>query len=219
MRTSPFDACSTLYGTIFISSLTSLNLRPMKRLMENTVFSGFVTAWRLATWPTSRSPFLAKPTTDGVMRLPSALTMTFGSLPSMTATTELVVPRSMPMILDISCFSFYDFGSIEYPVIKFRCLSKPEPIIVNSDGARSDPGTNVVRMNSTTGGLHMSQFPYQPQQQKPAWVDARTADTAERERTFIRSVYAWMFGGLILTALAAMWVVNSPAMQKLIFGT
>jgi hypothetical protein len=35
----------------------------MNRLMENTVFSGFVTAWRLATWPTSRSPDLVKPTT------------------------------------------------------------------------------------------------------------------------------------------------------------
>ena len=28
----------------------------MKRLMEKTVFCGLVTAWRLATWPTSRSP-------------------------------------------------------------------------------------------------------------------------------------------------------------------
>jgi FtsH-binding integral membrane protein len=63
----------------------------------------------------------------------------------------------------------------------------------------------------------MSQFPYRPEQ--PAWIDGRTADTAERERTFIRSVYAWMFGGLILTALAAMWVMNSPAMQRLVFET
>lgn len=63
----------------------------------------------------------------------------------------------------------------------------------------------------------MSQYPYRPNQ--PAWIDARTADTAERERTFIRSVYAWMFGGLILTALAALWVVNSPSMKELIFTT
>jgi FtsH-binding integral membrane protein len=62
----------------------------------------------------------------------------------------------------------------------------------------------------------MSQYPYQPQQ--PAWVDGRTAMTAERERTFIRSVYAWMFAGLLLTAGAAWWVVESTAMQKLIFG-
>ena len=40
-----------------------------------------------------------KPTTDGVVRLPSGLVMTTGSPPSITATTELVVPRSIPIIL------------------------------------------------------------------------------------------------------------------------
>jgi len=39
-------------------------------------------------------------TIDGVSRLPSGLVMTVGSPPSMTATTELVVPRSIPMILE-----------------------------------------------------------------------------------------------------------------------
>jgi hypothetical protein len=34
-------ARTTRYGTIFISSLTSSYLRPMKRLIENTVFSGW----------------------------------------------------------------------------------------------------------------------------------------------------------------------------------
>jgi hypothetical protein len=38
---------------------------------------------------------------DGVVRLPSVLVMTLGSPPSMMATQELVVPRSMPMIFDI----------------------------------------------------------------------------------------------------------------------
>ena len=71
----------------------------MNRLMEKTVFSGFVTAWRFATCPTSRSPDFVKATTDGVMRPPSGLVITTGSPPSMTATTELVVPRSIPMIL------------------------------------------------------------------------------------------------------------------------
>src|SRR5688572_4587959 len=71
----------------------------MKRLMLKTVFSGLVIAWRLATWPTRRSPDFAKATTDGVIRPPSALVMTCGSPPSITATTEFVVPRSMPMIL------------------------------------------------------------------------------------------------------------------------
>ena len=48
------------------SLVTSSNLRPMNRLIENTVFSGFVTACRLAIWPTSRSPSLVNATTDGV---------------------------------------------------------------------------------------------------------------------------------------------------------
>jgi uncharacterized protein len=62
----------------------------------------------------------------------------------------------------------------------------------------------------------MSQFPYRPQQ--PAWIEGRTAQTAEIERSFIRSVYAWMFGGLLLTAAASYWVVASPAMKQLIYG-
>ena len=98
-RASPLLARTTWYGTIFISSLTSSNLRPMKRLMEKMVFSGLVTAWRLATWPTSRSPVFVNATTDGVSRPPSGLVITTGSPPSMTATTEFVVPRSMPIIL------------------------------------------------------------------------------------------------------------------------
>ena len=43
----------------------------MNRLMENTVFSGFVMACRLATWPTRISPSFVKATTEGVRRLPS----------------------------------------------------------------------------------------------------------------------------------------------------
>ena len=38
----------------------------------------------------------------GMVRPPSADGMTVGSPPSMTATTEFVVPRSMPMILPMS---------------------------------------------------------------------------------------------------------------------
>src|SRR4051794_19740525 len=68
----------------------------MWRFTERMVRSTFVTAWRLATSPTSTSPPLANATTDGVVRAPSALGMTVGSSPSSTATTEFVVPRSMP---------------------------------------------------------------------------------------------------------------------------
>ena len=45
-------------------------------------------------------------TTEGVVRLPSALTMTVGSPPSMTATQEFVVPKSMPIILLIKKTSY-----------------------------------------------------------------------------------------------------------------
>src|SRR5687768_3520486 len=71
----------------------------MKRLMEKTVFVGLVTACRLATVPTSRSPLWVKATTDGVVRPPSAFSMTVGSPPSRTAMHEFVVPRSIPMVL------------------------------------------------------------------------------------------------------------------------
>src|SRR5262249_16427074 len=66
------------------------------------VLSTLVTAWRLATSPTSTSPFFAKATTDGVVLAPSALVMTVGSPPSRTLTTEFVVPRSMPTARAIS---------------------------------------------------------------------------------------------------------------------
>src|SRR5437762_5480741 len=77
----------------------------MNRLIENTVFSGFVIACRLATWPTRISPSFVNPTTEGVRRLPSWLAMTVGSPPSTTATTELVVPRSMPITFAMSLVS------------------------------------------------------------------------------------------------------------------
>src|SRR5215213_6694270 len=68
----------------------------MWRLTERMVRSTLVTAWRLATSPTSTSPPFANATTEGVVRAPSALGMTVGSPPSSTATTEFVVPRSIP---------------------------------------------------------------------------------------------------------------------------
>src|SRR5438128_9557805 len=66
------------------------------------VFSGLTAAWRRASWPTRRSPDFVKATTDGVVREPSELGMTTGSPPSMTAITELVVPRSIPTVLGMS---------------------------------------------------------------------------------------------------------------------
>ena len=101
MRATPPSPLVTVYGTVFISSETSENCRPMNRFTEAMVLAGLVMACRLAGAPTRRSPSFLNATTEGVVRPPSALGTTTGSLPSMTATTELVVPRSMPMILPI----------------------------------------------------------------------------------------------------------------------
>jgi FtsH-binding integral membrane protein len=57
-----------------------------------------------------------------------------------------------------------------------------------------------------------------PLSPQPAWISASTAEMELRTRAFIRSVYGWMFGGLLLTAFAAMWVVMSPAMQHLVIA-
>src|SRR5712691_7827994 len=71
------------------------------------VRSGLVTAWRLAGCPTSRSPSSVKATIEGVVRMPSAFSITFGVLPSITATHELVVPRSIPMTLPMALNSSF----------------------------------------------------------------------------------------------------------------
>src|SRR6478609_12072055 len=76
----------------------------MKRLIEKIVLSGLVTACRRARRPTRRSPPEVSATTEGVVRSPSALGITIGSPPSMVATTELVVPRSIPIIRAIRLF-------------------------------------------------------------------------------------------------------------------
>src|SRR6266446_2778380 len=60
-----------------------------------------VIAWRLAGWPISTSPPLVNATTAGVVREPSAFSITLAVPPSMTATHEFVVPRSIPMTLAI----------------------------------------------------------------------------------------------------------------------
>src|SRR6187551_3026742 len=78
----------------------------MRRLTAKMVFSGLVTAWRFAGWPTRRSPSSVKATIEGVVRMPSAFSITFGVLPSMTATHEFVVPRSIPMTFPMVLISF-----------------------------------------------------------------------------------------------------------------
>src|ERR1700761_8328534 len=83
----------------------------MRRLMANNVFCGFVTACRLAGWPTSTSLSLVNATIEGVVRSPSLFSITRGLPPSMMATHEFVVPLSMPITFGIACcpatISFY----------------------------------------------------------------------------------------------------------------
>ena len=90
------------WGVYFFASILTRKSDPISRLMELTVRSLLVTACRLATWPTRRSLFLEKATMDGVVLPPSELGITTASPPSITATQEFVVPRSIPMTLDIS---------------------------------------------------------------------------------------------------------------------
>src|SRR6056297_4017821 len=95
----------TSCGVYFLPPTSVFQSVPTWRLTDRTVRSGLVTAWRLATSPTSTSSDLDHATMDGVVRCPSALAMTVGSPPSMTDTTELVVPRSIPTALGMSLAS------------------------------------------------------------------------------------------------------------------
>ena len=55
----------------------------------------------VTSWPTSFSLSSVKATIDGVVRAPSAFSITFGVLPSITATQLFVVPRSIPITFPI----------------------------------------------------------------------------------------------------------------------
>ena len=79
---------------------------PIFLLIDITVLSGFVTAWRFAICPTNLSPFFENATTDGVVLFPSGFGITTGSPPSITATHEFVVPKSIPIIFPILKSSF-----------------------------------------------------------------------------------------------------------------
>src|SRR3954447_19859047 len=79
----------------------------MRRFTAKKVRSGLVTAWRLAGWPTRRSPSSVTATIEGVVRMPSEFSMTLAFLPSITATHEFVVPRSIPMTFPMVLISLF----------------------------------------------------------------------------------------------------------------
>src|SRR4051794_24289577 len=97
----------------------------MCRLTLRMVRSTLVTAWLLADWPTRTSPFLAKATTEGVVREPSEFAMTVGSPPSRTVTTELVVPRSIPTAraMELASLSVCCGGAGSDPVVGVHDLA------------------------------------------------------------------------------------------------
>src|SRR5262245_35379079 len=88
------------------------------------VCSGLSTAWRLASWPTRRSPVLVNATTDGVKRLPSLLIMTVGLPPSITATTEFVVPRSIPTAFAIPHLTIYIVVMAHFVLPQGQCQAQ-----------------------------------------------------------------------------------------------
>ena len=77
-------------------------------MIDAIVLVGLVTACLLAASPILISPPSTNAITDGVVLFPSALAITTGSPPSITETQELVVPKSIPIILLILFnFKFY----------------------------------------------------------------------------------------------------------------
>src|SRR6478609_6820921 len=130
---------------------------PIWRLTDRMVRSTLVTAWRLATSPTSTSPLRANATIDGVVRAPSALAMTVGSPPSRTLTTELVVPRSMPTaraIVFLQVTGAPAGAPGESPGRAQPKLSGPDSILTHHRRA-SSPGLSLSQ-SSQSGGRQSS---------------------------------------------------------------
>jgi FtsH-binding integral membrane protein len=57
------------------------------------------------------------------------------------------------------------------------------------------------------------------QSRNASWIDVQPIGAVEKQRAFIRGTYGWMFGGLLLTALSALFVISSPQAQAIIFGS
>jgi len=90
----------TLKGTFLISSVTSSNFLPINLFAEKIVLIGLVIACLFAGVPTIIFPSFPA-TIEGVVLFPSAFGITFASQPSINATQEFVVPRSIPIIFHI----------------------------------------------------------------------------------------------------------------------
>ena len=94
MRAQPLATESVTYMSFCTSG--SVNFRPINRFVAYRVFAELVTACRLAGIPANRSPSAVNATTEGVVLFPSEFSRILPVLPSITATQEFVVPRSIP---------------------------------------------------------------------------------------------------------------------------
>src|SRR5262245_35567415 len=81
----------------FDVSITLGFAMPIIRLKHEKLRVGRTAAWRLARVPTYRSPFSPKATTVGVEFIPSILGTTTVLPPIIAATTDLLVPKSIPI--------------------------------------------------------------------------------------------------------------------------
>jgi hypothetical protein len=100
IQASPLGAATMRNGAMRANHDTSsaLTLRPMRRLVPNTVDCAFDTACRTAWVPLTISPAWVQATTDGRVRSPAGVARIRGAPRSTMAAHELVVPRSMPMM-------------------------------------------------------------------------------------------------------------------------
>ena len=97
--TSPVPSPSaSLKGKSLSSGSTSARSRPMRRFTEYTALPGWRSRTSRAALPTAKPCAVSwsNATTEGTMGEPSSPGITVGVSPPMKATSELVVPRSMP---------------------------------------------------------------------------------------------------------------------------
>src|SRR4051794_39382543 len=117
------------------------------------VASGLRIACRLATWPTRRWPSSVKATTDGVVRPPSAFGTTSACPPSIVAaTTEFVVPRSMPTALAITAPLVLDLPLAALAGRAAREKGKGRR--ARPDGARVRSSTSTATDGTMRDGRH-----------------------------------------------------------------
>src|ERR1700704_831378 len=118
--------------------------------MAYTVFSGLVMLWRLAGCPTRTSPSSVKATMDGVVRPPSAFSITLALFPSITATQELVVPRSMPIAFAMIRLLVQKLLVNGFP--RFRWCSINRRDAPGGSGGRTASASRC-RLGDSSGGL------------------------------------------------------------------